>query len=372
MTTAPAFTIGIEEEYLLVDPESGALRTAPEKLLEDLKEALGDQVSTEFLGCQVEVGTGVCATVADARADLSRLRGAVSRIARGHGLAPIAASCHPWGNWSDQERTEKPRYDKLDTDLGAVARRMLIGGMHVHVGIDDRDTRIAVMNSLTPWLPVLLALSASSPFWQGEDTGLASWRVSVFDSMPRTGLPPRLADWAAFEATTGTLVDLGIIEDASKIWWDLRPSAAFPTLEARICDVSPRIDEALMLAALVQALARMIWRGMSRDEPVPAPLVLSENRWRAQRYGTAEGLIAGDPARIVPMTRVVDDMLNRLAPDLDHFQSASDAEKARGVVTCGTSAARQRGVRDMALEQGASDREALVQVVTSLIDAFDN
>ncbi|MBU2358007.1 MAG: carboxylate-amine ligase [Alphaproteobacteria bacterium] len=370
MTTAPAFTIGIEEEYLLVDPVTCALRTAPPVLLTDLKDALGDQVSTEFLGCQVEVGTGVCATVADARTDLTHLRRTVARIARTHGLAPIAASCHPWGDWSEQDRTEKPRYDKLDTDLGAVARRMLIGGMHVHVGIADADTRIAVMNRLTPWLPVLLALSASSPFWQGEDTGLASWRVSVFDSMPRTGLPPHMADWAAYAAMTDTLVDLGLIEDASKIWWDLRPSAAFPTLEARICDVSPRIDAALMLAALVQGLARMIWRGLSQDQAIPAPLILAENRWRAQRYGTTEGLIAGNPARIVPMEKLVDDMLTRIAPDLAALSSADDAQRARAVVTGGTSAARQRQLFATARARGASERDAFSAVVTSLIEAF--
>ena len=372
MTTAPAFTIGIEEEYLLVDPVTCALRTAPDALLSDLKETLGDQVSTEFLGCQVEVGTDVCATVAEARADLTHLRRTVARIARAHGLAPIAASCHPWGDWSEQDRTEKPRYDKLDTDLGAVARRMLIGGMHVHIGIADADTRIAVMNRLTPWLPVLLALSASSPFWQGEDTGLASWRVSVFDSMPRTGLPPHMTDWTAYATATDMLVDLKIIEDASKIWWDLRPSAAFPTLEARICDVSPRIDEALMLAALVQGLARMTWRGLSQDAPIPDPLILSENRWRAQRYGTVEGLIAGEPAKIVPMAQIVEDMLTRIAPDLAFFDSPRDAERARGIVSGGTSAARQRILRETALAEGASDHDALVRVVTSLIDAFES
>ena len=365
------FTIGIEEEYLLVDPQDGGLRAMPQAMLADLHDALGDKVSREFLSCQVEVGTGVCATVDEARADLGHLRRTVQRIAKAHGLAPIAASCHPWEDWADQDRTDKPRYAQLDDDLGAVARRMLIGGMHVHVGIADRDTRIAVMNRMTPWLPVLLGLSASSPFWQGQDTGLASWRVSVFDGMPRTGLPPRFLGWDDYDATAGVLVDLGVMEDTSKIWWDLRPSDAFPTLEARICDVSPRMEDTLTLAALVQALARMIWRGLSEETALPDPLIVSENRWRAQRHGTAGSLIRGAPPAMVPMAQVVDDMLDRIAPDAEALGAAAAAGRAREIVLEGGSAARQREVYRAARDGGASDRAALQAVVQALIAAFD-
>ncbi|SEN03540.1 carboxylate-amine ligase [Loktanella fryxellensis] len=364
----PAFTIGIEEEYLLVDPATGALRDATDALLADLHDALGDQVSTEFLGCQIEVGTGVCDTVANAQADLTLLRRGVARVVGRHGLAPVAASCHPWGDWTAQARTENPRYDQLDTDLGAVARRMLIGGMHVHVGIADPDTRIAVMNRMAPWLPVLLALSTSSPFWQGRDTGLASWRVSVFDGMPRTGLPPAYAGWDAYAEAVAALVQVGVIEDASKLWWDMRPSHNFPTLEVRICDVQPRLADTLMLAALVQGLARHIWRRLDAPaDPVP-PLILSENRWRAQRYGVTEGPIRD--GSIVPMGRVVGDLLDRIAPDLAALQGIGHAGHTRDVAAHGTSACRQRAVRHVALDDGADEARALRAVVTALIADF--
>ena len=366
----PDLTIGIEEEYLLVDPQTGDLRAMPDAMHDDLRAALGDRISREFLDCQVEVGTGVCAGVAGSRDDLGHLRRTVQRIAGAHGLAPIAASCHPWADWADQDRTDKPRYAKLDDDLGAVARRMLIGGMHVHVGIADRNTRIAVMNRLTPWLPVLLALSASSPFWQGQDTGLASWRVSVFDGMPRTGLPPRFRDWDDYSAATGALVDLGVMEDTSKIWWDLRPSHAFPTIEARLCDVSPRMEDTLTLAAIVQGLAGMIMRGVDADATLPDPLIMHENRWRAQRHGVAGGLIAGQPPAMVPMTRIVEDMLNLIAPDTDALGGTAQALRARDIVRDGSSAARQRALWQKARDGGASDRDALAHVIRALIAEF--
>ena len=366
----PDLTIGIEEEYLLVDPQTGDLRAMPDAMHDDLRAALGDRISREFLDCQVEVGTGVCAGIAEARDDLGHLRRTVQRIAGAHGLAPIAASCHPWADWADQDRTDKPRYAKLDDDLGAVARRMLIGGMHVHVGIADRNTRIAVMNRLTPWLPVLLALSASSPFWQGQDTGLASWRVSVFDGMPRTGLPPRFRDWDDYSAATGALVDLGVMEDTSKIWWDLRPSHAFPTIEARLCDVSPRMEDTLTLAAIVQGLAGMVMRGVDADATLPDPLIMQENRWRAQRHGVAGGLIAGQPPAMVPMTRIVEDMLDLIAPDTDALGGTAQALRARDIVRDGSSAARQRALWQKARDGGASDRDALAHVVRALIAEF--
>lgn len=372
MTQPPAFTIGIEEEYLLVDPQTCALCTAPAALMTDLQDALGDQVSPEFLACQVEVGTGVCATIAEARTDLAHLRRTVARIARKHGLAPMAASCHPFADWAVQDRTDKPRYAALDNDLAAVARRMLIGGMHVHVGIADPELRISLMNQMSYFLPHLLALSASSPFWQGKDTGLASYRVTVFDGMPRSGLPPQMADWATYQARTGALVDLGVIEERSKIWWDMRPSDTFPTLEARICDVSPRIEDALTLAALVQALARMLWRRTQAGAPwrVTDPLIVAENRWRAQRYGVSEGLIDSGAGQIVPFANLIAEMLSLIAEDTAALGSVSEAARARDMTAAGTSADRQRRIRQATLDAGGSDRDAMCAVVRAMIEAF--
>ena len=219
----PSYTIGIEEEYLLVDPQTGKLAEAPDQLMEECGAALEGQFSPEFLQCQVEIGTRVCQNISEAREDLKHLRSTVASIAKKHGLAPIAASCHPFAEWRRQHHTDKERYNELSKDLAGVAQRMLICGMHVHVGVDDKDQRIDLLNQLTYFLPHLLALSASSPFWQGQDTGLSSYRLTVFDNLPRTGLPPHFDSWGQYQRSVDLLVNLGMIEDSSKIWWDLRP-----------------------------------------------------------------------------------------------------------------------------------------------------
>lgn len=366
----PDFTIGIEEEYLLTDAETGALSRAPDALMAACRDALDDQVSPEFLDCQIEVGTGICADVAEARADLSNLRRTVARLAADHGLRPIAASCHPFSDWRDQGTTDKERYRDLARDLRGVAKRMLICGMHVHVGIADEDTRIALMNRMVLYLPHLLALSASSPFWAGEDTGLSSYRLSVFDNMPRTGLPDRLTDWAEWQHRISLLVDLGVIEDGSKIWWDLRPSGTFPTLETRICDVCPRIEDTLTLAALIQALMRALWRDEGTPAPDDALFLLTENRWRAQRHGCREGLIDIARKRIVPMADSTQTLLATVAEDAAHFGSTAEVGRIADIVRDGTAAQRQRDVRDAALAAGATEPEAMRAVVRHLADEF--
>lgn len=228
----PSFTLGIEEEYLLVDKSSRDLvREAPKGLMDQCEKTLSDQVSPEFLQCQIEVGTRVCQTPREARADLAHLRSSIADIAGQHNLAPIAASTHPFADWMDQRYTDKARYAELARDLQGVGRRMLICGMHVHVGIEDPELRIDIFNQLPYFLPHLLALSSSSPFWQGRDTGLDSYRLTIFDNLPRTGLPPRFDSWGQYKRTTDMLVNTGLIADATKIWWDLRPSDRYPTLE---------------------------------------------------------------------------------------------------------------------------------------------
>ncbi|WP_256212382.1 carboxylate-amine ligase [Loktanella sp. DSM 29012] len=372
MTQLPEFTIGIEEEYLLVDADTFDLVAAPDSLMAALTGALGNQVSTEFLNCQVEVGTGICATIAEARADLGHLRRTVAELAADHGLRPVAASCHPFGDWKQQGRTDKPRYEQLDDDLGAVARRMLIGGMHVHVGLPDQDSRIALMNQLSYFLPHLLALSASSPFWQGRDTGLASYRMAVFDSMPRTGLPPRLRDWADWESRVQRLVGLGVIEDSSKIWWDLRPSGKFPTLETRICDVSPRLADTLTIAAVVQALTRTLWRRTRNGQPwrESDPIMVQENRWRAQRYGVSAGLIDSAADRIVPMPQLMDELLDLISEDMLALDSVAEASRIADIARSGTDADRQRALYHSAMDGGADTHDALCAVVRALADDF--
>ncbi|WP_179380423.1 carboxylate-amine ligase [Jannaschia marina] len=366
----PDFTIGIEEEYLLTDATTGALARVPEALMRACRDALGDQVSPEFLDCQIEVGTGVCDDITAARSDLAHLRRTIADLAGEHGLRPIAASCHPFSDWRDQATTDKARYRDLARDLRDVAHRMLICGMHVHVGLPDRETRIDLMNRAAPYLPILLALSTSSPFWSGQDTGLASYRLGVFDNMPRTGLPPRLESWEEWERRVALLVDLEVIEDATKIWWDLRPSHSFPTLETRICDVCPRLEDTLTLAALTQALMRALWRDRGTALPDADLFLLAENRWRAQRHGGTAGLIDLAQKRIVPLAEAVDTLCTRLAPDAAALGSAPEIARARDLAADGTSADRQRRVHAAARTAGADETEALRAVALHLAEAF--
>ncbi|WP_371224530.1 carboxylate-amine ligase [Roseovarius sp. 2305UL8-3] len=370
--TSPDFTIGIEEEYLLVDRDSLALAEAPDGLMEACAAELQDQVAPEFLKCQIEIGTKVCRTVDEARDDLKRLRACVSKHAAEHNLAPIAASCHPFSDWRDQAHTDKDRYNDLSSDLAGVVQRMLICGMHVHVGIGDPDRRIDLINQLSYFLPHLLALSCSSPFWQGHDTGLASYRLTVFDNLPRTGLPPQMDSFGEFERSVHILTDLGVIEDSSKIWWDLRPSSKFPTLESRICDVQPRLEHTLTLAALTQALTRMLWRLAQHNQRWRTydSFLLAENRWRAQRYGTTRGLIDFGRGEIVPFDELLEEMFELVAEDALFFDSVAEIETAREMISSQSSAGRQRHAFTDAIEAEDDTAGALRAVVRHLIEEY--
>ncbi|WP_134681739.1 carboxylate-amine ligase [Paracoccus ravus] len=372
MSAEPAFSLGIEEEYLLVEAETGALADAPDALMQACKAELADQVSPEFLRCQIEIGTPVSADIAEARAHLARLRATIAHHAAEFGLAPISAACHPLADWRDQDHTDKARYNRLSQEMRGMARRMLICGMHVHVGIEDQALRIDLMNQFRYFLPHLLALSGSSPFWQGEDTGLASYRTTVFSGYPRTGLPPELTDWSAFERATGALVDLGVIEDSSEVWWDLRPSAKFPTLEARICDACPRLLDSITMAALIQATLRMLWRLSRRNMRWRQydNFLLGENRWRALRHGLDKGLIDFGGGRIKPHDELAEEWLALISEDADHLGSQPSVARLREIVAQGNSAQRQRAVHVAATSAGANREEAHRAVVTHLISEF--
>ena len=368
----PSFTVGIEEEYLLVDRTTLDLVEVPEALMAECVAALGDQVSPEFLRCQIEVGTRVCATIADARADLKRLRSTIAELSQKHGLTPLAVSCHPTADWKDQVHTDKERYNTLQHDLAGVVRRMLISGCHIHVGIEDDDLRIDLMNQASYFLPHLLALSCSSPFWQGEDTGLASYRLTVFDNLPRTGLPPQLESHASYRRAVDAIVKTGAIEDATKIWWDLRPSDRFPTLESRICDMCPHLNDVLAIAALTQCLMRMLWRLRTRNQRwrLYDHFLIGENRWRAQRYGTTKGLVDFGRGEIVSFQDLVEEFTHLLAEDADALQCRDELLSARTILDTGNSAERQRQVRQSNLAAGADDATAMRAVTQSLIEEF--
>ncbi len=373
MTKEPDFTIGIEEEYLLVDRETMALTDASEELISECLDEMEGQVSPEFLRCQIEIGTRVCNTIGEARDDLRRLRACVAKHARAHGLAPIAVSCHPFADWKHQPHTNKDRYNTLERDLAGVARRMLICGMHVHVGIENPDRRADLMNQFSYFLPHLLALSCSSPYWQGADTGLASYRLTIFDNLPRTGLPPRVDSWAEYERSVQVLIDLGIIEDTTKIWWDLRPSARFPTLETRSCDVTPRLEDTLILAALIQATHRMLWRLAKRNQRwrIYDQFLIGENRWRALRYGVTEGMIDFGERKILPFEEVIAQWLELIAEDAGVLRSTAEIERAHEILQTGTSSERQRAIYAKARKEGQDHDTALRSVVAHLIDEFE-
>ncbi len=363
------FTLGIEEEYLLVDLDTCDLAEAPSELMQDCQSDLQGQVSPEFLQCQIEVGTRVCNNIAEAREDLKRLRACVSRHAAKYNLSPIAVSCHPFADWKDQRFTDRERYTDIERALGGVARRMLICGMHTHIGIHDKNHRIDLLPQLSYFLPHLLAMSASSPFWQGEDTGLASYRLTVFDNLPRTGLPPGFESWQEYERTAQILIDLGEIEDSSKIWWDLRPSHRFPTVETRICDVSPRLEHAISLAALTQALVRMLTRLREKNQRwrVYDRFLLAENRWRAQRYGTTEGLIDFGAGSIVRFSNLQDEFVEMLLKDAEALGTLDEIATLREILDGGTSSERQRRVHAQAVASGQPPGPA---VVRHLIEEF--
>jgi len=370
--TEPEFTMGIEEEYLLVDCKTRELAVAPEALMRDCVEELSDQVSPEFLQCQIEVGTKVCPNITTAREDLKRLRGCIATHAQKYGLAPIAASCHPFAHYRDQTHTDKDRYKTLQRDLAGVARRMLICGQHVHIGLGDDNTRIDMMAQFSYFLPHLLALSGSSPFWQGEDTGLASYRLTVFDNLPRTGLPPRFASFGEYQRSVQIIIDSGAIEDGSKIWWDLRPSTRFPTLESRICDVSPRLEDTLTIAAVTQAIMRTLWRLRKKNQRwrIYDPFLVGENRWRAQRYGLSAGLIDFGAGKVKPFAELFDELLDLIAEDSEALGSLTEITRINDILAGGISADRQRSVFNAAIAAGHSRKSAFYDVVDSLIDEF--
>ena len=366
----PPFTLGVEEEYLIVDKDTRKLIVdPPEELMHEAEEKLGSQVTSELLRSQIEIGTRVCNSVQEAEQELKRLRSAVVEVTGKYNLAPIAASTHPFSHWRDQKQTEKDRYDALTLEMQGAARRLVICGMHVHVGIDDNELRIDLMNQMSYFLPHLLALSCSSPFWEGNDTGLKSYRLTVFDALPRTGLPERFASWAEYERHVRIMEEAGLIEDSTRIWWDLRPSARFPTLETRVMDVCTKLADAVCLTALLACIMRMLFRLRCQNQRwrVYTPMLIQENRWRAMRYSFDEGLIDLALGRVVPFEELLDEILSLVAEDAEALDCVDEVGNARHILTRGTSAHRQLKAYEIAEASGASNEEALAAVVDQLI-----
>ena len=372
----PDFSLGIEEEYLTVDARTMDLAAVPDSMLAAAHERLHDQVSPEFRDCMIEVGTRVCPDIAAAREDLRLLRNTLAEIADDHGLAVFAVPCHPFGDPESRATGPEQRYANIAHDIGGLSRQLMTCGMHVHVGIGDspaaNDLRIDLMRQFRHFLPLVLALSASSPFWRGRDTELASWRLSIFDAIPRSRVPPDFGSWADYRHALGLLTGAGTIEGAGSIWWDMRPSESFPTLEVRIADVMPRLEQALSVAAFIQATLRMLWRLNRnhmrwRDEE---HVLMEENRWRAQRYGTEATLIDSATGRLVPMTGMLEQALDLMTADATVLDCTSELRGTLDIARTGGSAARQRETVQQALDFGADRPEALRELMRGLAAEF--
>ena len=366
----PRFSLGVEEEYLLVDVHTRDLvPDPPPDLMLECARRCGEQVSPEFLRSQIEVGTVICDDVRHAGEELRRLRGIIAEVSQKYGCAPIAVSTHPFARWTEQKPTERDHYQDLTRELQATARRLLICGMHVHVGIEDPELRIDLMNQLSYFLPHLLAMSCSSPFWEGRNTGLKSYRLTVFDALPRTGLPEQFASFAEYERHVAVLINAGLIKDGSKIWWDLRPSARFPTLETRIMDMCTNINHTLSMVALNVCLLRMLYRLRRNNQRwrVYASMLVNENRWRAMRYSFDEGMIDLAKGAVVDFDVLVNELMEFVAEDAQALGCTREIENLPNILSAGTSAHQQLRVYGQSLARGEPPNQALINVVDWLI-----
>lgn len=376
-------TLGIEEEYQIIHPETRDLHSYVQEFLEQGRQVFPEgQLKPEFLQSQVEVGSYVCRNVQELRREIIRLRSNIGKLAYDNDLRIVAASTHPFAAWSDQDVTAGVRYRKLLDRLQGVAEQLLIFGMHIHIGFGEstvqQDLMIEIMNQLRYFLPHILALSTSSPFWQGKNTGLKSYRSVVFEMLPRTGIPQSFSSFSEFQEYIDLLGRVGSISeedngfkpDPTKIWWDVRPHLKFGTLEIRIADICTKVDEAVCLAALIQALAAKLiklrqqnqsWRTYRQHHIV-------ENKWRAMRYGIEGKLIDFGKMEEVPMRFLAVELMELVDDVVDELGSREDVAYLDTILKHGTSADRQIRVYNQKLSQGSSEQEALEAVVDSLVE----
>lgn len=341
---APSFTLGIEEEYQIIDPQTRELRSYITEILEEGRLLLREQMKPELHQSIVEVGSSVCQTPAELRSELVRLRGAIIGLAEKNGLKIAAAGTHPFSSWLAQEITPLERYMGVKQDMQELAQQLLIFGTHVHVGIEDHDFLIDAMNVVRYFLPHVLCLSTSSPFWMGRNTGLKSYRSIIFRNFPRSGIPRMFQSWEDYSYLVNTLVRTNTIPDGSKIWWDVRPNWSYPTLEFRICDVCTRVEEAVCIAAIFQAIIVKLWK-LRRDNLTfrvyPLDLV-EENKWRAVRYGLDGKLIDFGKQQELPTRELVRELIEWFIGDVvDELGSRKEVEYAYRILQEGSSADRQ-------------------------------
>jgi carboxylate-amine ligase len=354
------FTIGVEEEFQIVDPVTGELRSHVSNLVAATSSGLGDQVKPELHQSIVELGTKICGDVEELSAEMRRIRGELIRAANRVNLHVAAAGTHPFSSWVDQVITPGERYKNIVEELQQLARSLLIFGMHVHVAVPDRTTMIDLMNMARYFLPHLLALSTSSPFWMGRNTGLKSFRTTVFRRFPRTGIPDQFNSWSQYEEYINLLVHLHCIDNGKKIWWDVRPHPTFGTLEFRICDVATRVDEAIAIAALTQAIIVKLHRLYTRNMGfrIYHRALIEENKWRAARWGMEGNLIDFGKRTEVPMRLLGEELLEFVDDVVDDLGSRDALRPIFGILREGTSAERQ-----LRVYQEAGDLKAVVRHV---------
>jgi glutamate---cysteine ligase / carboxylate-amine ligase len=365
------YTVGIEEEYFLVDAATKAIATArPRDFFAAAKEALDSQVMGEMLQSQIEVATVPHVEMATARTELRRLRRTVADVAAAHGLAILAAGTHPTAQWIDSRHSPAERYDGIMHDLQMLGRRNMVCGMHVHVELPETEDRVDVMYRMLPYLPLFIALATSSPFWQSHRTGLMGYRLAAYDELPRTGVPELFRRRAEFDEYVAALTQAGVMEDSSYVWWAIRPSLNLPTLELRAPDSCTFVDDAVAVAALYRSLARRLVRNpwLNWDMTAVTRAIIVENKWRAQRYGVHGTLVGLDSHTAVPISEFVDRVVDEVMPDAEALGCVEELLRCRTIAGAGTSADAQLAVFD-AHEKVADRDHALVAVADWLVNA---
>ena len=346
MRQRPAFTLGVEEEFQIIDPETRELRSHVQEMLEEGRLILQERVKPEMHQSVIEVGTGICRNVAEVRADVSDLRRQIIRLATNNGMRVASSGTHPFSNWADQRIFPDPRYAAVVEEMQLLARANLIFGLHVHVGIEDRSLAFQIMNEARYFLPHLLALSSNSPFWLGRNSGLKSYRTKVFERFPRTSIPETFQSPAEFDEYVRILVATNCIDNGRKIWWDVRPHPFFQTIEFRVCDVPMRVDETVALAALIQAICVKLYKLREKNLGFRSyrRAFLLENKWRASRYGIQGKLIDFGKEIEVPFMELAEEMLEFVDDVVDELDSRREVESIRWILKNGSGADRQLAV----------------------------
>ncbi|MDO8548659.1 MAG: carboxylate-amine ligase [Ignavibacteria bacterium] len=346
MSESKLFTIGVEEEFQIIDPETRELRSHIQQILEDGKMLLAENVKPEMHQSVVEMGTDICKDITETREQVTKLRRNLANLAKSKGLRIAASGTHPFSHWKDQRITAHPRYKAIVTDMQQVARANLIFGLHVHIGVDDRETALHIMNAARYFLPHIFALSTNSPFWLGRNTGFKSYRSKVFDRFPRTGIPDYFNSIAEYDNYINLLIKTNCIDNAKKIWWDIRAHPVFNTLEFRICDIPMRVDETIALAAIMQAVVAKLHKLLKQNLGfrLYRRALIAENKWRAARYGIEGKLIDFGKKEEVPCIDLVNELLEFVDEVVDDLGSREELKNIHKIFEMGTGADRQLAI----------------------------